>query len=57
MEVQTVVIRTQRFKYQKYRKTSQRSMCVTQQFQNFDFQWMIPVQIMIFASNSQFLNC
>ena len=32
-------------------------MCVTQQFQNFDFQWMIPVQIMIFASNSQFLNC
>ena len=34
-------ISNQRFKYQKFRKTSQRWMYLTQQFQNFGFQWIL----------------
>ena len=43
MQVQTKVIRTQTFVYQKLRKTNQRQMHVTQQFQNFDYEFLLPI--------------
>ena len=43
MEVQTLIIITQRFVYQKFIKTSQRWMYVTKQFQNFDYDLLLPI--------------
>ena len=48
MQVQTQAIKNQRFIYQKLRKTCQKWMYLTKQFQNFGFQWKIQLQNMSF---------
>lgn len=43
MQVQTSAIRAKTFVYQKFRKTGQVLMYVTQQFQNFDYEFLLTI--------------
>ena len=49
MQVKAQVIRIQNFVHQKFRKTYQRQIYIIQQLHNFDFQWMIRLQITSFC--------
>ena len=49
MQVKAQVIRIQKFVHQKFRKTCQRQIYIIQQLHNFDFQWMIRLQITSFC--------
>ena len=43
MQVQTSAIRAKTLVYQKFRKTGQVLMYVTQQFQNFDYEFLLTI--------------